>query len=289
MDTESNVLNYSILIDVNEKLLPLQFGAGINLRKIHRCLGVGMGDDSVKRSALSRTLKEFVPFTDWMKGNTSNDRVDLINIVIQKIDMFGKRIGFMNLDATIVDEAGVALPGIVFLRGASVAVLLLLECEGEQSIVLVEQYRVPAASRMLELPAGMMDGKREFIEMGIAELREETLFEVTNESLIDITPPCASSKGVYPSPGGCDEYIRILSHHRQVTRDEMNGLEGRLAGNRKAGEKITVRLIPVRDIRIHTTDMKVYTALFLYNAMLSDKAQSPERGSKRARTEQALM
>jgi ADP-sugar diphosphatase len=49
------------------------------------------------------------------------------------------------------------LPGIVFARGGAVAILMLLECEGQKYAVLTEQARVPVGRTILELPAGMLD------------------------------------------------------------------------------------------------------------------------------------
>ncbi|XP_024029045.1 subtilisin-like protease SBT1.8 [Morus notabilis] len=55
--------------------------------------------------------------------------------------MFGKRIGFLKFKADIFDkETGKKVPGIVFARGPAVAILILLESEGETYAVLTEQY-----------------------------------------------------------------------------------------------------------------------------------------------------
>ncbi len=38
--------------------------------------------------------------------------------------MFGKRVGFIKFEAKIIDSEGTIRPGIVFMRGGSVAVLV---------------------------------------------------------------------------------------------------------------------------------------------------------------------
>jgi hypothetical protein len=45
---------------------------------------------------------------------------------IQSVDMFGPRIGFIKLKADITNKAGQFCPGICFLRGGAVAVLVIL-------------------------------------------------------------------------------------------------------------------------------------------------------------------
>jgi len=76
-------------------------------------------------------------------------RIDLLSVEIQHVDLFGSRVGFVKIDAesSLVDgrtKHTSRLPGICFLRGGSVAVLLALICEeldGEVFSLLVEQPR----------------------------------------------------------------------------------------------------------------------------------------------------
>ncbi len=77
------------------------------------------------------------------------------------MDYFGPRIGFLKfkLDARWVSD-GSSLPGIVFMRGNAVAVLVLLRPEEgldeEPLIVMVRQPRIPAATLdSWEMPAGI--------------------------------------------------------------------------------------------------------------------------------------
>ena len=76
-------------------------------------------------------------------------RIDLHSVEIQHVDLFGSRVGFLkiNADSSLVDgktKYTSRLPGICFLRGGSVAVLLALICEeldGEVFSLLVDQPR----------------------------------------------------------------------------------------------------------------------------------------------------
>src|SRR2546429_3728622 len=52
----------------------------------------------------------------------------LKSITVQSVDFFGpNRIGFLKLKARIENENNQSLPGICFLRGGSVAVLVILQ------------------------------------------------------------------------------------------------------------------------------------------------------------------
>ena len=89
-------------------------------------------------------------------------------IELQSVDMFGSRIGFIKFKANAMlniggDEGQIAVPGIVFMRGGAVAVLVILECEGKEYTILTYQARVPVAcSAVPEIPAGMLDAKGNF-------------------------------------------------------------------------------------------------------------------------------
>ena len=48
----------------------------------------------------------------------------LRSVTVQSWDMFGPRIGFMKIQADISNDKGEKLPGAVFLRGASVAMMV---------------------------------------------------------------------------------------------------------------------------------------------------------------------
>ncbi|XP_028078128.1 nudix hydrolase 14, chloroplastic-like isoform X4 [Camellia sinensis] len=59
-------------------------------------------------------------------------------------DMFGKCVGFVKFNADVVDKAtGKKVPGIVFAHGPAVAVLILLESDGNTFAMLTEQIMRP--------------------------------------------------------------------------------------------------------------------------------------------------
>ncbi|XP_062085977.1 nudix hydrolase 14, chloroplastic-like [Humulus lupulus] len=122
-------------------------------------------------------------FKQWLKniesetGILSGSDLSLEQVLIQGVDMFGKRIGFLKFKADVLDKStGKKVPGIVFARGLAVAILILLDSEDETYAVLTEHVRVPIGRLVLELPAGMLDDDEGDI-VGTA-VRDEFFFSV---------------------------------------------------------------------------------------------------------------
>jgi ADP-sugar diphosphatase len=124
-------------------------------------------------------------FRNWLRnlesesGILADGSMTLKQVLIQGVDMFGKRIGFLKFKADIFDkETGQKVPGIVFARGPAVAVLILLESDGETYAVLTEQVRVPTGKIVLELPAGMLDDdKGDFVGTAVREVLDNFVKE----------------------------------------------------------------------------------------------------------------
>lgn len=53
---------------------------------------------------------------------------------------------------------------------------------------------------------------------------------------------------IFPSPGGCDEYISIFLHEKRVPRGQLGEWTGKLTGLRDSGEKITLKLVRLEDM-----------------------------------------
>ncbi|KFK31944.1 hypothetical protein AALP_AA6G180200, partial [Arabis alpina] len=150
-------------------------------------------------------------FKNWLKnlesekgGILSDGSMTLKQVLIQGVDMFGKRIGFLKFKADILDkETGQKVPGIVFARGPAVAVLILLESDGETYAVLTEQVRVPTGKIVLELPAGMLDDDEgDFVGTAVREVEEEIGINLKKENMVDLTAfldPLTSHR-IFPSP-----------------------------------------------------------------------------------------
>ncbi|TGJ83362.1 hypothetical protein E0Z10_g5383 [Xylaria hypoxylon] len=236
------------------------------------------------------------------------DPYALRSITVQSYDLFGgKRVGFLKLQAKVTNSAGESLPGAVFLRGPSVGMLMMLipddvpsaahpqigENAGlydeERYVILTIQPRIPAGSLAFpELPAGMVDddatsesGEGKFAGTAAREIYEELGIEIPASELVCLSDLAAGNSrasqvdeeeglpsAMYPSAGGCDEYVPLYIHERRVPRDTLKEWTGKLTGLRDHGEKITLKLVPLRDLwREGRRDAKALAALALWEGL----------------------
>lgn len=131
---------------------------------------------------------------------------------------------------------------------------------------------------MAELPAGMLDDSGNFAGTAAKEIGEETGLEIPASDLINMTELAilgASSdsderleQAVYPSPGGCDEFIPIFLWQKRVPRGQLKDWQGKLTGLREHGEKITLMLSPLNQVWKHGgRDGKVLAGWALYHGL----------------------
>lgn len=134
------------------------------------------------------------------------------------------------------------IPGnIVFIRGGSVAVFLVVTVEGtnDSYYVLCEQARVPGGRFLAEICAGMVDSStNNIIGVALNELKEETDIKLNKDDLIHLG-------SIYPSPGGCDEEINLFYAHCQMSRVKFMEKHGRLFGEEGTDESISLRFIRI--------------------------------------------
>jgi 8-oxo-dGTP pyrophosphatase MutT (NUDIX family) len=249
-------------------------------------------------------LLGFSPFKDWaetLKSSLELQRKDpnhpfhkfpysVRSVTIQSADKFTTtRVGFVKLQAEVTNDAPKpeTLPGIVFLRGGSVAMLMILrpsDSNTERWVIMTEQPRIPAGSlRFLEIPAGMMDSSRTFAGVAAKEIYEETGLKIHQSELKELTKMALTGLGgeedlqlaMYPSPGGSDEFIAIFLWEKVLDRQEIEDLRGKLTGLRPQGEKITVRILDYEQLwRVGARDSKTLAAWSLYEAL--KRARHPD-------------
>ncbi|KAL5322588.1 hypothetical protein ACEPPN_010561 [Leptodophora sp. 'Broadleaf-Isolate-01'] len=267
-------------------------------------------DDAVVKGIITKEqLLGFLPFNKWLSAlKTSLDRqgkeqhlfhtspFSLRSITIQSVDFFKPTvIGFVKLNARVENANGKILPGIAFLRGPSVAVLMILQpsdSKTEKWVILTEQPRVAAGSlQFMEVSAGMIDPKSEsFAGTAANVIMEKTGFKFPEQKLKDLTkyaigkeaiwdedtwddPALAGSSddlesAMYPSPGGTDEYIKIFLWEKELERKELDELKKKLAGTKTAGELVTVKIANYEQLwRVAARDSKALAAWSLYEAL----------------------
>lgn len=212
-------------------------------------------------------------FINWTQK--VDPELDVRSIDIQSVDYFGNgRIGFIKFKSLVYKKSvpeGRHIPGIVFMRGPSVAILLVLNCNGMKYTIVTRQPRTPIAdASFTEIPAGVFDGEQ-FAGVAAKELREEVGLSIESSQLVDMTAAVYGSKypGIYPSPGGCDEYIKLFLYEKDVTKEELDSYMGKATGLMEEGEYICLKVIPLDSLVKETSDAKALCAYSLYNYLSS--------------------
>ena len=268
----------SELIEYSQKLQHLS--KPVNLYYPHQ-----ITEDQVKLSI------ESVPFKEWLENLNKQQNFILNSITFQSVDMFGPRIGFIKFKADVLKvvlreerlsdgkvhqvKENKAIPNIVFMRGGSVAILVVLKSKetGKEYSILTKQARFPAGVDMFaEIPAGMLDGNGDFKGVAAKEMEEETGLHIKSEHLIDLTEFAfaGKSKGVYLSPGGCDEFIRIFAYEKEVEEKFIQDLKGKLTGEEGSDEVIVLEIVEMEHLW-RFPDAKGLIALMLYQKYKSSK------------------
>jgi ADP-sugar diphosphatase len=142
------------------------------------------------------------------------------------------------------------------------------------------QPRIPGGSlSFAEIPAGMLDNSGTFAGGAAKEIKEETGLTIPENELIDMTHlalqgqnGCEESEklqeAMYASPGGSDEFIPIFVCEKELPRKEIEDMQGRLTGLRKDGEKITLKLVPLKNLwKEAARDGKTLAAWALYEGL----------------------
>jgi len=152
--------------------------------------------------------------------------------------------------------------------------------ETDKHAILTIQPRIAGGTlAFTEIPAGMLDGGT-FSGGAAKEIEEETGLKVQESELIDMTALAISDdpdsqqqdsesstlqKAVYPSPGGCDEYIPLFLCEKRIPRGQMEEFQGKLTGLREEGEKITLKLVRLEELwKEGARDGKTLAAWALY-------------------------
>ncbi|KAF7731625.1 hypothetical protein EC973_008794 [Apophysomyces ossiformis] len=234
-----------------------------------------------------QALENFIqwePFKDWVQQfdreqKERENEMDISCIDVQSLDYFGsEKIGFAKFKADVkYRQTNKNAPGIVFMRGGAVSILIILrskENTSEDKVLLTLQPRIPVPSLSFpELPAGMLDGSGNFSGTAAKEIEEETGLVVKDSELIDLTELTYGNrwKGVYPSPGGSDEFLRLFLCTKHLPDAEIKALEGKLTGLRDHGENITLKVVSLKDAYRLSPDAKLLSSLTLYEMLKRNK------------------
>lgn len=266
-------------------------------------------------------LLNFEAFTTWRQTLGENLRrqkdpghpfhpcqYSLRRITLQSVDWKQTKDGrpptailFLKFEALIQNDRAETLPGIVFLRGGSVAMLMILkptDNRDERLVILTEQPRIPAGSlSFIEIPAGMIEGEKKHEWAATREIEEETGLHVPPSELIDLTKmaleqakaneserseaakspmPDRLMPAMYPSPGGSDEFIKIYLWLKEVDRVQIENIRGKFSaagGDKRPDEKIRLHLCKYSELwKVATRDSKTLAAWALYEGLNRSEA-----------------
>ncbi|KAF1956943.1 hypothetical protein CC80DRAFT_592966 [Byssothecium circinans] len=246
-----------------------------------------------------KRLLEFPAFKNWLEALRSNLALQstsghtfeaepwrLVGIKVHAVTVFANgKIEFMTIEGMLRKRSGKGsgdkLDRVVFLRGGSVAVLMILrpkDSGNERYVILTEQPRIGAASTsFLEIPAGMLDEESGDVKgKPIEEIYEETSLRVRKEELIDMTSLALEDSetkenihpAMYPGPGNLDEYIPLLLWEKVLDRKDIEALKGKLTGKRNQDELMTLRVCKYDALwREGARDAKTLGAWALYEGL----------------------
>jgi hypothetical protein len=152
-----------------------------------------------------RNITKSQTFQDWCLDLDSSLLESIIfkTITIHTVDMAGPRVLFINFSTDMMynqefiekfksgnpEKPTPMINSIVFMRGGSVAIIIILKCDdGQKYSILTKQTRIPVGKMsMEEIPAGMLDDSRNFGGVAAKEIEEETGIKI-QELEFHLTP-----------------------------------------------------------------------------------------------------
>ena len=184
-------------------------------------------------------------FQNWLQ-QLDTSILDIDHIRIDQVKWFCNpanpdpaKLGFLYLEVIANDKrTNKPLPGIVFLRGNTVAVLISVNVGSEEYIIFTEQTRVPVGRKIVEIPAGMMDDSSNFAGVAMKEISEETGLKAPHVNELKLLG------NIIPSAGGCDEEISLFFWKTSVSMEKKDEILSKIHGNSEENESIKILFIP---------------------------------------------
>jgi len=182
-------------------------------------------------------------FKGWF-DKLDHSALDLQSITITDVDWFcaptaiaPEKLGFLKLTAKVFDrKTGKPIPGIAFIRGGAVAVLIRVSVDSTAHFIMCRQLRFPVGGYTLEAPAGMMDASADISGVMMKEIAEETGLIVPNAAdLIDLGR-------FIPSAGGCDESIHLFAWNTELSKEAFDEIMRKIHGAAEENETIYLHI-----------------------------------------------
>lgn len=123
--------------------------------------------------------------------------MNLVEKTLSKEDIFEGRIIKVEVEKVKLPDGKESTREIVRHQGG----VAIIAFKDKETILMVEQFRKPIDSLLLELPAGKIERNEDLKKCAIRELQEETGYKPNKIEYIG---------KIVTSPGFCDEYIYIF-------------------------------------------------------------------------------
>jgi hypothetical protein len=181
-------------------------------------------------------VKASPQFNHWV--SIQDPKCTYHSITIDTVTMFGPRPGLIHI-TTDVTFNELRSKRVIFIRGGAIGVLFLLQSLETNKIytVYVRQPRnAVGVTDLIEIPAGMLDGATGTLASnGIAakEIDEELHIKILSTDLVPLVQ-------IFPSPGGCDEWIDLYFVLLQAKDSYIQSLIGKQTGELGSDEQITL-------------------------------------------------
>ena len=213
-------------------------------------------------------------FKDWLEA--SREKFIVSKVHFESVNYFDKKHVplFIKLKATATLPDGRPVHGIVLVRGNAVGVLVVLRGEGQKYLLLVRQPRLAISEQAsLEIPAGILDWSGDYRKVALSELEEEAQIHADDSELIDLSDFWwkDSTPGFAGSCGILDERIRLYAIERDVTREQLEAMDGKNQTYVDENEWIRTQVLLYEEAAHKFIDGKNLIALFLYERWLAAK------------------
>jgi len=215
---------------------------------------------------------------DWLEKIELEERFNVSSVQVYSVDKMGPSIGFIKFNANIQTSEGQRLPGICFMRGASVGVLvLLIDANARETYVAVLRLpRVPIATfESFELPAGIVKDEGP-LAAATGVMMEKLGFEFLLENpLINLNAAFYgkdSLKPIYLSTGGSDEGMVFFACETLLSSEQIASIKKDL--NQHKDIK-AIHLIPFDQVLTQSQDSKLWIAMNMYSNLMRRNGLEP--------------
>lgn len=158
------------------------------------------------------------------------------------------------------------------MKGPTIAVLVIIPGEEDHTVLAVHPRVAVAELRVPEIPSGHFSDSGEFSGPVARLIHEKLDFKIDTKNLVDLTQLAFgdSFRGVYPSAGGCDEYVRLfLYRHEGATKKNVNDWKAKCKAMLETGQPLalTLKVCLLSDLWKESPDAKSLTALGIFTRL----------------------